>query len=48
MWGTDFPHPNTHGFLPDDGDLANVLSEFSEADRQRLLVENPVRCFGFA
>ena len=48
VWGTDFPQPNTHGFLPDDGDLVSVLSEFSEADRQRLLVENPFRCFGFA
>jgi predicted TIM-barrel fold metal-dependent hydrolase len=48
LWGTDFPHPNTHGFLPDDGDLVNVLAEFTEEDRQRLLVENPARCFGFA
>jgi 2-pyrone-4,6-dicarboxylate lactonase len=48
VWGTDFPHPNTHGFTPDDGDLVNVLAEFPEADRQRLLVENPARCFGFA
>jgi predicted TIM-barrel fold metal-dependent hydrolase len=48
LWGTDSPHPNTHGFLPDDGDLVNVLAEFTEEDRQRLLVENPARCFGFA
>lgn len=48
VWGTDFPHPNTHGFRPDDGDLVNVLSEFSAEDRHRLLVENPARCFGFA
>ncbi|MEU8637448.1 amidohydrolase family protein [Amycolatopsis sp. NPDC048633] len=48
VWGTDFPHPNTHGFLPDDGDLVTVLAEFSDEDRQRLLVGNPARCFGFA
>ncbi|WIY06425.1 amidohydrolase family protein [Amycolatopsis mongoliensis] len=47
LWGTDFPHPNTHGFDPDDADLVTVLASFTEADRHRLLVENPVRCFGF-
>jgi len=26
VWGTDFPHPNTHGFNPDDGDLVNRWS----------------------
>lgn len=48
VWGTDFPHPNTHGFLPDDGDLVDVLAELSAEELRRLLVENPARCFGFA
>lgn len=48
LWGTDSPHPNTHGFVPDDGALVTVLASFSDEDRHRLLVENPVRCFGFA
>ncbi|WP_181765694.1 amidohydrolase family protein [Streptomyces albidus (ex Kaewkla and Franco 2022)] len=50
VWGTDFPHPNTHGFMPDDGDLTDLLPEIAprEEDRRRLLVDNPARCFGFA
>ncbi|MDI2030569.1 amidohydrolase family protein [Saccharopolyspora sp. TS4A08] len=49
VWGTDFPHPNTHGFVPDDGDLVDLLAEVvpAEADRKRLLVDNPAECFGF-
>lgn len=49
VWGTDFPHPNTHGFVPDDGDLVDLLAEFAltETDRRRLLVDNPAECFDF-
>jgi len=49
VWGTDFPHPNTHGFVPDDGALVDLLAEIAPhpADRQRLLVDNPTTCFGF-
>ncbi|GAB2991058.1 amidohydrolase family protein [Amycolatopsis acidiphila] len=49
VWGTDFPHPNTHGFMPDDGDLVDLLAEIApdEAALRRLLVENPARCFDF-
>jgi len=49
VWGTDFPHPNTHGFVPDDGDLVDLLAKVAPdpADRQRLLVDNPTTCFGF-
>ncbi|WP_235022804.1 amidohydrolase family protein [Amycolatopsis alkalitolerans] len=49
VWGTDFPHPNTHGFMPNDGDLVDLLTEIapSPAARERLLVTNPTRCFGF-
>ncbi|MEU9450256.1 amidohydrolase family protein [Streptomyces sp. NPDC048277] len=49
LWGTDFPHPNTHGFMPDEGDLVDLLAVIAPgpADRHRLLVENPVRCFDF-
>ncbi|NKQ54872.1 amidohydrolase family protein [Amycolatopsis sp. K13G38] len=49
VWGTDFPHPNTHGFMPNDGDLVNALAEIApgEAALRRLLVTNPARCFGF-
>lgn len=49
VWGTDFPHPNTHGFMPNDGDLVNLLAEIApdEQSLHRLLVTNPQRCFGF-
>lgn len=50
LWGTDFPHPNTHGFMPNDGDLADLIAEIAptEAARHRLLVANPAECFGWA
>ncbi|WP_425842313.1 amidohydrolase family protein [Streptomyces fractus] len=49
VWGSDFPHPNTHGFVPDDGDLVDLLGVIAprEADRRRLLVDNPSECFDF-
>lgn len=49
VWGTDFPHPNTHGFVPDEGDLADLVPTIAPdpADRARLLVDNPTTCFGF-
>jgi 2-pyrone-4,6-dicarboxylate lactonase len=49
VWGTDFPHPNTHGFVPDDGDLVDLLADVAPtpADRHRLLVDNPTTCFEF-
>jgi predicted TIM-barrel fold metal-dependent hydrolase len=47
VWGTDFPHPNTYGYVPDDGDLVDLLASIAptEADRRRLLVDNPTTCF---
>jgi 2-pyrone-4,6-dicarboxylate lactonase len=49
VWGSDWPHPNLKE-VPDDGDLVDLLSEIapSEAQRQRLLVDNPQRLYGFA
>ncbi|MFI5615077.1 amidohydrolase family protein [Amycolatopsis sp. NPDC051903] len=49
VWGTDFPHPNTNGFVPSDGDLADLIAEIApdEAARERLLVTNPAACFDF-
>ena len=49
LWGTDWPHPNL-AFVPDDGDLADLIGEYAptEAERQRLLVDNPQRLYGFA
>src|ERR1041385_7121785 len=48
LWGTDWPHPNLAA-VPDDGELADLIGEYapSEAERQRLLVANPQRLYGF-
>ncbi len=48
LWGTDFPHPNpTHE--ADEADLVDLVPQFAPdaADRQRVLVENPARLYGF-
>jgi len=49
LWGTDWPHPNL-AVVPDDGDLVDLIAEYAptEAERQRLLVANPQRLYGFA
>lgn len=48
LWGTDWPHVNLAGPMPDDGDLVDfILRRTSPAERQRLFVENPARFFGF-
>jgi 2-pyrone-4,6-dicarboxylate lactonase len=46
VWGTDWPHPNHQGPMPDDGMLVDILAEIapSETARQALLVDNP-KCF---
>lgn len=48
LWGTDWPHPNVQA-MPDDGDLVDLLPMIAPdaAIRQKLLVENPARFFGF-
>ena len=50
LWGTDWPHPNHHGPIPDDGELVDVLARIApaEAQRRRLLVDNPARLYGFS
>jgi 2-pyrone-4,6-dicarboxylate lactonase len=49
VWGTDYPHPNTHGFMPDEGDLVDNLAHIapSPAALQQLLVDNPTELFDF-
>lgn len=49
VWGTDYPHPNTHGFMPDEGDLVDNLAHIvpDAASLHRLLVENPTALFDF-
>jgi 2-pyrone-4,6-dicarboxylate lactonase len=48
LWGTDWPHPNSH-WMPDDGDLLDLLSRAvpDEGQRNAILVDNPARLYGF-
>jgi 2-pyrone-4,6-dicarboxylate lactonase len=50
VWGTDWPHPNHQGPVPDDGALVDTLTEIASGDaaRQALLVDNPQRLYRFA
>lgn len=50
VWGTDWPHPNHQGPIPDDGILVDILADIAptEAARQALLVDNPQRFYRFA
>lgn len=50
LWGTDWPHPNHHGPVPDDAELVDALARIapSAAQRQALLVDNPARFYGFS
>ncbi len=50
VWGTDWPHPNISKFMPNDGDLVDLIPKMIPDIRtqQMVLVENPQRLFGFA
>lgn len=49
VWGTDFPHPNHQGPIPDDGALVDLIEQIAPrpAQRQSLLVDNPQRFYRF-
>lgn len=49
LWGTDWPHPNVAGDMPDDGELLNTFLRLcpDPALRQRILVDNPHRLYRF-
>lgn len=49
LWGTDWPHPNVAGDMPDDGELVDTFFEAcpDAGLRQRVLVDNPARLYGF-
>jgi predicted TIM-barrel fold metal-dependent hydrolase len=48
LWGTDWPHPNLKR-MPNDADLVDAVPRYAAnaALRQKLLVDNPSRLFGF-
>ena len=51
LWGTNWPHSNLfqYGSTPNDGLLLNLMLDFApdESIRNKILVDNPARLFGF-
>jgi predicted TIM-barrel fold metal-dependent hydrolase len=50
VWGTDWPHPSAKpDDKPDDALLFDLLSDWApdEVVRNRILVDNPARLYGF-
>lgn len=49
VWGTDWPHPDVPGDMPDDGHLLDLLSDWvpDEAARAAVLIDNPERLYGY-
>lgn len=47
LWGSDWPHTNLHTAMPNDGDLLNLLGEWtgSAAIITRVLAENPLSLY---
>ncbi|MFI6938707.1 amidohydrolase family protein [Streptomyces sp. NPDC050418] len=47
LWGTDWPHPNLTGHMPDDGLLVDFVPHIAPTPelRRRLLVDNPTRLY---
>jgi len=50
VWGSDWPHVLFDGFIPNDGELLDLLATWAPdpALRKRILVDNPVALYGFA
>jgi 2-pyrone-4,6-dicarboxylate lactonase len=49
VWGTDWPHPNHQGPIPDDGGLVDLIADIAPTPqaRQALMVDNPQRLYDF-
>jgi len=47
LWGTDWPHPNLKGHVPDDGLLVDSIPLIAPTAelQQQLLVDNPTRLY---
>ncbi|MCE4556579.1 amidohydrolase family protein [Pelomonas cellulosilytica] len=47
LWGTDWPHPNLKGHMPDDGALVDFIAHIAVTSdlQSRLLVDNPMRLY---
>jgi predicted TIM-barrel fold metal-dependent hydrolase len=49
VWGSDWPHTNIEGYMPDDGDLLDQLGTWvdDETTLHKILVDNPARLYQF-
>ena len=49
VWGSDWPHPRMEDAMPDAGHLLDLFNAWTpdERTRQRILVDNPARLYGF-
>lgn len=47
LWGTDWPHPNLKGHMPDDGLLVDFIPHIAVTEQlqRKLLVDNPTRLY---
>ena len=47
LWGTDWPHPNLKGPMPDDGLLIDFIPHIATTTglQRKLLVDNPMRLY---
>jgi 2-pyrone-4,6-dicarboxylate lactonase len=47
LWGTDWPHPNLHDYMPDDATLVDFIPRIAvhEDLQHKLLVDNPMRLY---
>ncbi len=47
LWGTDWPHPNLKGHMPDDGLLVDFIPQIATTPelRRKLLIDNPMRLY---
>lgn len=50
VWRSDWPHTNQTHFMPDDGELLDLLFEWAadETVRNKILVANPAQLYGFS
>ena len=49
VWGSDWPHPNFDGLMPNDAELVDLLADWipDARTRQQVLVDNPARLYDF-
>jgi predicted TIM-barrel fold metal-dependent hydrolase len=49
VWGSDWPHVANWKYMPNVGELLDLLADWvpDEAQRRRVLVDNPARLYGF-